>query len=158
MGNIFCECNKRDELNFSESNKSLSPKKKSKKKEMKGFSKNLTKIQNWSTLRNSSLIGKGVGDPKEKYTFLDQLSKSETSMLYKVKLKKTGELRSIKIIKKGDHSMSTEKAIITEIELLETIDHPNILKIYEFYDCPENICIIGELGRGGPLSKCIKKI
>ena len=54
--------------------------------------------------------------------------------------------------------MSTEKAIITEVELLETIDHPNILKIYEFYDCPENICIIGELGRGGPLSKCIKKI
>ena len=125
---------------------------------MKGFSKNFTKIQNWSTLRNSSLIGKGVGDSKENYTFLDQLSKSEISMLYEVKLKKTGELRSIKIIKKGDHSMSTEKAIITEIELLETIDHPNILKIYEFYDCPENICIIGELGRGGPLSKCIKKI
>ena len=89
MGNIFYECNKRDELNFSESNKSLLSKKNSKKKEMKGFSKNLTKIQNWSTLRNSSLIGKGVGAPKEKYTFLDQLSKSETSMLYKEKLKKT---------------------------------------------------------------------
>ena len=53
-------------------------------------------------------------------------------MLYKVKLKKTGELRSSKIIKKGDHSMSTEKAIITEIELLETIDHPNILKYMNF--------------------------
>ena len=68
------------------------------KKKMKGFSKNLTKIQNWSTLKNSSLIGKGVGAPKEKYTFLDQLSKSETSMLYKVKLKKTGELLFIGII------------------------------------------------------------
>ena len=32
MGNIFCECNKRDELNFSESNKSLLSKEKVKEK------------------------------------------------------------------------------------------------------------------------------
>ena len=88
MRNIFC-CNQRDDdLLNNIGNLASYSKKKSKKKEMKGFSQKSTKKQNWSTLKNSSLIGKGVGDPKEKYDFLEQLSKTETTMLYKVKLKK----------------------------------------------------------------------
>ena len=33
-----------------------------------------------------------------------------------------------------------------------------MLKIFEFYDCPEHICIISELGKGGSLSKSLNNL
>ena len=160
MGNLFCDCTRKvepvsrpeDNLpDFKESNmikdKILTGT--GTKKEIDGFSKKITINEIWNDLEQSSLIGKGKGNPRDKYQFLEQIGEGSFGVVYKAKIKKTGELRAIKIIKKQKDSIAYEKNIIKEIELLESIDHPNIIKIYEFYDCPEYICIVSELGKGG---------
>ena len=89
---------------------------------------------------------------------MEQIGAGTFGVVYKAKIKKTGELRAIKIIKKQKDSIAYEKNIIREIELLESIDHPNMIKIYEFYDCPEYICIVSELGKGGSLANNLNTI
>lgn len=39
----------------------------------------------------------------------------------------------MKIIKKEDVSKEYLQSLITEIEILKQLDHPNIVKLYEFY-------------------------
>lgn len=41
--------------------------------------------------------------------------------------------RAIKIVKKSKLHYKEEKRFFQEIEILKNLDHPNILKIYGFY-------------------------
>ena len=111
MGNLFCDCTRKvepvsrpeDNLpDFKESNmikdKILTGTET--KKEIDGFSKKITINEIWNDLEQSSLIGKGKGNPRDKYQFLEQIGEGSFGVVYKAKIKKTGELRAIKIIKK----------------------------------------------------------
>ena len=122
-------------------------------KSQPSFTKETTLTEFWSNLEQSSIINKGQGNPEDKYEFIEIIGKGSFGTVHKVKNKKTGEQRAIKIIPKQTKGILMEKKIITEIELLEQIDHPNIIKLYEFYDLEDKICIVSELGNGGPLSK-----
>ena len=37
------------------------------------------------------------------------------------------------------------------MELLRQIDHPNVIKLYEVYECDRSICLVTELMEGGEL-------
>jgi len=47
--------------------------------------------------------------------------------------KKTGKVRAVKIIKKDTMNKNEMKLLETEINILKTMDHPNIVKLYEAY-------------------------
>ena len=67
--------------------------------------------------------------------------------------KKTGQLRAVKIIKK------TKEFKLDEIENLMLLNHPNILKIFEYYyDEKKNIYIIMEYIRGEELFNKIQEV
>jgi calcium-dependent protein kinase len=53
--------------------------------------------------------------------------------------------RALKIISKRFLPKDKLKRIYYEIELLKNLDHPNIIKIYEFFEDSEKICFILEL-------------
>ena len=38
-----------------------------------------------------------------------------------------------------------------EIVILQTLDHPNVLKLYEYFEDSKNVYLITELCRGGEL-------
>ena len=57
----------------------------------------------------------------------------------------------MKIIKKKTHSEKDEKEIRNEINILKTMDHPNIVKIFEFYSNKDSYNIIMEYCKGGKL-------
>ena len=111
MGNLFCDCTRKAETpsrpddnipDFKESptiqNKIISHTKA--KTEIDGFSKKTTMNEIWNNLEQSSIIGKGKGNPRDKYQFMEQIGAGTFGVVYKAKIKKTGELRAIKIIKK----------------------------------------------------------
>lgn len=164
MGAIFCDCEKKSNSPYVDGKvpdfeaKKTNQHSGAPEREIKGFNKTDSLKELWSSLDKSSLIGKGVGNPKEKYEFMEQIGLGTFGQVFKVQVKKTGDLRAMKVIRKKDESISFEKSIIKEIELLESIDHPNVLKVFEFYDCPEHICIVTELGKGGTLSKRLNNI
>ena len=47
------------------------------------------------------------------------------------------------------HARRNDKEILNEINILRTLDHPNILKIFEFYSNKESYSIVTELCSGG---------
>jgi calcium-dependent protein kinase len=58
----------------------------------------------------------------------------------------------MKLVEKKKISTDEEqKKFLTEIQILKSLDHPNILKIFEFYQDKKNYYIIIELCSGGEL-------
>ena len=65
-------------------------------------------------------------------------------------------MKIIKCKTENPHSNSIE--IIKQINILKTLDHPNIIKIYEFYSTDKYIYIINELCTGGELFNKIVEV
>ena len=86
-------------------------------------------------------IKKGKGDPYEEYELMNYLGEGGYGKVYKVKHKLTGQYRAMKIIKCKSSSKKHEEQIKKEIEILKSLDHPNILKLYEFF-CNEKTFFI----------------
>lgn len=70
----------------------------------------------------------------------------------KVTNRKTKAVRAMKVVeKKKISSYEDQRKFICEIQVLRQLDHPNILKLYEFYQDQKNYYIIIELCTGGEL-------
>ena len=59
----------------------------------------------------------------------------------------------MKVINKYECLMKDKNEILTEISILKKIDHPNILKLFEFYSNKDSYSMIIELCPGGELYK-----
>lgn len=72
--------------------------------------------------------------------------------------KSTREQRAIKIINKFKlHTEEARKKVMNEVEILRKLDHPHIVKVYEFYEDEFNLYVVMELCRGGELLDSIIK-
>ncbi len=68
----------------------------------------------------------------------------------RVKHKQLDIMRALKIIKKSKYTTAAElKMIKNEINNMKAVDHPNIVKLFEFFEDDENIYILTELCTGG---------
>ena len=66
--------------------------------------------------------------------------------------KHTGHERAVKIFRKSTYPSKREiSKLQSEIEILRTLDHPNIIQIYEYFDDPKRFYIIMEKCEGGEL-------
>ena len=64
---------------------------------------------------------------------------------------KTNMIRAVKILRKERLDDFEINRITHEIEVLKRIDHPNILKLYEFYEDDKRYYLVSELCTGGEL-------
>lgn len=106
------------------------------------------------------IIGKGTGNPKEIYQFGNQLGKGSYGSVFVAKHKQTGALRAVKIIKKSQGNSKASwitNDILREIELLKSLDHQNIIKIFEFYEGMKMFYIVTEFCKGGELFTKLKQ-
>ena len=71
--------------------------------------------------------------------------------------KQNGSQRAVKILKKSDMDEDEKKMLFNEINNLRDLDHPNILKMYEFYEDPKRYYIVTEICKGGELFDEIKE-
>lgn len=68
----------------------------------------------------------------------------------KVRHKELDIIRALKIIKKSRYKSAAElKLIKNEISIMKVVDHPNIVKLFEFFEDDENFYIITEYCNGG---------
>ena len=68
----------------------------------------------------------------------------------KVRHKELDVIRALKIIKKARYKSNAElKMIKNEIAIMKLVDHPNIVKLFEFFEDDEHFFIITEFCSGG---------
>ena len=105
-------------------------------------------------LTNNVIVGQLKSDPTKDYKRKQFLGEGSFASVYLVENRITESIRAMKIINKSAKtSEEDEKEIINEINILKMMDHPNILKIFEFYSSKESYSIITEFCSGGELFK-----
>ena len=91
------------------------------------------------------------GDVQERYIVQAVIGKGAYGEVRTVRDKITQDLRAMKVIPKDSCAGMNSAAITNEIQVLKTLDHPNILRIYEFYQDDTNYYLITEYCSGGEL-------
>ena len=76
------------------------------------------------------IIQKGDKDSLENYQKIKRIGKGSYGSVYKVIKKNTNIIRAMKVIPKN--FQKDNKEILREIDILKNLDHPNVMKIFEF--------------------------
>ena len=97
--------------------------------------------------------GKNYSDLLNEYDILEHLGAGAFGVVQKVRHKASKQIRAMKTIKKNT---IYEEKNLKEIENLMLLDHPNILKLYEYYYDKKNLYIITDFCEGGELFDKIK--
>jgi calcium-dependent protein kinase len=93
------------------------------------------------------------------YKVLEKIGSGSFGKVYKVNHIPTNQLRAMKVISKETlQYQDDDKKFLKEIEILSQIDHPNILKVFEYYQDNENYYVITELCKGGELYEQIYEL
>lgn len=93
------------------------------------------------------------GDIKNKYKFDKSIGEGEYSTVSKIVDLKNGDSFAAKIIDKTQLTEEEAMSLFAEIEILGTLDHPNVVRLLELYEDPEHFYMIFELMHGGTLSQ-----
>ena len=103
-------------------------------------------------LTNDLLIAKSKSNPKEEYNMVKILGEGSYARVYKVKNRYTNAEYAMKVINKSyTCTVEEENEILNEINILKLMDHPSILKIFEFYSNKTSYSIVTELCSQGEL-------
>lgn len=122
-----------------------------------GMIRSNTPILNLIGISKDIFITKTKGSPFMNYSVGkdDMIGEGSYGAVYKGKHNFTGYTRAIKIIKKSTKTSRKDKEeeILNEIEILKKMDHPNVVKIFEFYNSNEAYFLVTELCSEGELFK-----
>lgn len=89
------------------------------------------------------------------FTFIDTIASGAFGTVVKAIEIKTGQEVAVKIIKKNSRLIDTSH-IKEEINILKQLDHPNIVKFYDYIETNLKIYIIMEYIKGGTLKRLIE--
>ena len=105
---------------------------------------------------HETLVTQKFGNPDKYYRKIKDLGSGSYGLVYKAKNLATDNIVAIKVIEKVQENMIDDLEIKNEVNILKTLSHPNIVKIYEFFDMPLNYYIVTEYCKKGELFSYIK--
>jgi calcium-dependent protein kinase len=91
----------------------------------------------------------------ETYEIIEPIGEGAFGKVFKIIHKQSNEIRAMKIISKNKKLYDDKGKVLKEIEILSMMDHPNILKIYEYYEDEQNYYMITEYINGIELKQLI---
>ena len=103
------------------------------------------------SLTNDILVSKLKTNPDDDYRKIKFLGEGSFAAVYQVQNKYTDAICAMKIINKSSNSPEEDNEILNEINILRYMDHPSVLKIFEFYSNKKSYSIVTELCPGGEL-------
>ncbi|CAE7509138.1 CPK4 [Symbiodinium natans] len=108
--------------------------------------------------RSALLRGAKPGVPAQFYDFGDMLGSGSFGIVHSVTQKATGVKRVMKTVNKMklQESNTPLACLDQEIQLLAMLDHPRILRLYEWYSDSENVYIITDVCEGGELFDLVR--
>ena len=102
-----------------------------------------------------SLITQNFGNPEKYYKKVRNLGSGSYGTVYLAKSTLKDNLVAIKVIEKIPANIIDDMEIKNEINILKSLSHPNIVKIYEFFDTALNYYIVTEYCKKGELFEYI---
>ena len=100
-------------------------------------------------IEKSNFIGAHTENIEKYYEFIKELGHGSYGKVFRIQNKATGDVYACKKIDKK--SIKNKSRINTEIDLLRTTDHPNIIKLYEIYEDFTSLYLVMEECNGGQL-------
>jgi calcium-dependent protein kinase len=118
----------------------------------------LSKPEDIKILQNA-LIVENKGSIAKFYKIIEKIGSGTFGKVYKVLHTPTNQKRAMKVVKVDTvNYQDDDKRFLKEIEMLSQLDHPNIIKIFEYYSDDLNYYVITELANGGELYEQIYNI
>ena len=105
-----------------------------------------------------TLITQKYGDPDKYYKKIKDLGSGSYGSVYKAKNLVMDNIVAIKMIEKVQENMVDDLEIKNEVNILKTLSHPNIVKIYEFFDTAIYYYIVTEYCKNGELFSYITNV
>ena len=105
-----------------------------------------------------TLITQKFGDPDKYYKKIKDLGSGSYGSVYKAKNLIMDNIVAIKAIEKVQDNMIDDLEIKNEIDILKTLSHPNIVKIYEFFDTALYYYLVTEYCKKGELFAYITNV
>ena len=99
----------------------------------------------------SKFVTEAKGDLHERYEVRKVAGKGAYGEVRMVLDKVTNDIRAMKVIPKESCAGMSSASIMNEIGVLKQLDHPSIIKIYEFYQDEANYYLLTEFCSGGEL-------
>ncbi|KAI8377425.1 kinase-like domain-containing protein [Radiomyces spectabilis] len=106
-----------------------------------------------SFVNNQDTLLNGIGP----YTFLKQLGNGKFSRVMLATHSETQTQVAIKIINKQAHDYRVMSRLVREINLMEVLDHPNIVKLFETYETCDSLFLVMEYVPGHNLDEYLQK-
>ena len=115
----------------------------------------LSRIEMTIPVFQESLITQNFGNPDKYYKKLRNLGSGSYGTVYLAKNILKENLVAIKVIEKVPSNIIDDMEIKNEINILKSLSHPNIVKIYEFFDTAVDYYIVTEYCKKGELFEYI---
>jgi serine/threonine protein kinase len=87
----------------------------------------------------------------DNYKILEVIGCGGFAEVKKVKIRKTDEVAALKIIEKGKLNNFLLSKVYQEKDILESLNHPNIVRCYKSFEDAKNVYILMEYVEGGEL-------
>ena len=123
--------------------------------ENSNLSKQLFLVQMSIPVSQELLVIEQKGNPSDKYIKGKLIGSGSFGTVFEAKNKVFNNLVAMKVITK--HENMNKLLIQNEINILKKLSHPNIVRIYEFYESKNNFYLINEFCEGGELFNMINK-
>jgi calcium-dependent protein kinase len=93
----------------------------------------------------------------EKYEVVEKLGEGNFGEVFCAKGKGSENERAVKILAKSLIGKEEILVIENEIKILRSVDHPNVLKLYEVFENEETYQIVTDMMRGGSLADDLER-
>jgi len=93
-------------------------------------------------VKGDMFISKGAGTLRDAYKIGKVLGEGAFGEVRLCTHRESGEKRAVKVLRKDAMDEEETKAMQNEINILRDLDHPNIVKIYEYFEDAKRFYIV----------------
>jgi len=102
-------------------------------------------------VRASDFVGRTQGKLRDHYRIGKVLGTGAFGEVRMCVHRESGAQRAVKVLRKSHMDDDEKRMLFNEINILKEIDHPNIIKMYEFFEDEKRYYLVTEICKGGEL-------
>jgi len=102
-------------------------------------------------VRAANFVGKAEGKLRDFYRIGKILGTGAFGEVRMCVNRATSAQRAVKVLRKSNMDEEEKRMLFNEINILKNIDHPNIIKMYEFFEDDKRYYLVTEICKGGEL-------